>query len=103
MISQYELPDEDSSLSSLLTSQSRLLENWVQLFLFPLINAAVGYKESVRESNIKRIKCICSKWRYGSRVETMSPKGGHLICTPKAKEGEGFCFDTLIHINMEDS
>lgn len=36
------LPDEDSSLSNLLTSQSKLLENWVQLFLFPLINAAVG-------------------------------------------------------------
>lgn len=36
------VPDEDSSLSNLLTSQSRLLENWVQLFLFPLINAAVG-------------------------------------------------------------
>lgn len=103
MKSQYELPDEDSSLSSLLTSQSRLWENWVQLFLFPLINAAAGYKESVHKSNIKRIKCYCSKWCYGSRAETMSPKGGNLICTPKAKAGERFCFDTLIHINLEDS
>ncbi len=39
------IPEEDSSLSSLLTSQSKLLENWVQLFLFPLINAATGHKE----------------------------------------------------------
>lgn len=38
------VPDEDSSRSNLLTSQSKLLENWVQLFLFPLINAAVGDK-----------------------------------------------------------
>ena len=38
------VPDEDSSLSNLLTSQSRLFENWVQLFLFPRINAAVGDK-----------------------------------------------------------
>lgn len=44
------VPDEDSSLSSLLTSQSKLLENCVQLFLFPLINAAAGKKKSVRES-----------------------------------------------------
>lgn len=36
------VPEEDSSLSNLLTSQSRLLENWVQLFLFPRIKAAVG-------------------------------------------------------------
>lgn len=38
------VPDEDSSRSNLLTSQSKLLENWVQLFLFPLINAAAGDK-----------------------------------------------------------
>lgn len=38
------VPDEDSSLSNLLTSQSKLLENWVQLFLFPRIKAAVGDK-----------------------------------------------------------
>lgn len=44
------IPDEDSSLSSLLTNQSKLLENWVQLFLFPLISAAVGHKERVHES-----------------------------------------------------
>ena len=42
-------PEEDSSLSSLLTSQSKLLENWVQLFLLPRINAAAGQRESVRE------------------------------------------------------
>lgn len=41
------VPDEDSSLSNLLTSQSKLLENWVQLFLFPLINAAVGDKSEL--------------------------------------------------------
>lgn len=41
------IPDEDSSLSSLLTSQSRLLENCVQLFLFPLINAAARHKKGV--------------------------------------------------------
>lgn len=34
------IPDEDSSLSSLLTNQSKLRENWVQLFLFPRISAA---------------------------------------------------------------
>ena len=34
------IPDEDSSLSSLLTNQSNLRENWVQLFLFPRISAA---------------------------------------------------------------
>lgn len=33
----------------------------------------------------------------------MSPKGGHLKCVPKAKEEEMFCFDTLIHINLEDT
>lgn len=48
------IPDEDSSLSSLLTSQSKLLENCVQLFLFPLINAAAGKKKSVHESKIGR-------------------------------------------------
>lgn len=46
------IPDEDSSLSSLLTSQSKLLENCVQLFLFPRINAAAGEKKSVHESQI---------------------------------------------------
>lgn len=35
------LPEEDSSLSNLLISQSRLLENWAQLFLFPRMRAAV--------------------------------------------------------------
>ncbi len=45
------IPDEDSSLSSLLTNQSKLRENWVQLFLFPRINAAAGHKESMHESN----------------------------------------------------
>lgn len=34
------IPEEDSSLSSLLTSQSKLRENWVQLFLFPRISEA---------------------------------------------------------------
>lgn len=52
------VPDEDSSLSSLLTSQSKLLENWVQLFLFPLINAAVGHKQSVHESNFMGKKTV---------------------------------------------
>lgn len=45
------VPEEDSSLSSLLTSQSKLLENWVQLFRFPRINAAAGREESVHEAN----------------------------------------------------
>lgn len=45
------IPDEDSSLSSLLTSQSRFLENWVQLFLFPRINVAAGHKEKVHDTN----------------------------------------------------
>lgn len=39
------VPEEDSSLSSLLTSQSRLLENWVQLFLLPRISAATGHMD----------------------------------------------------------
>lgn len=34
------IPDEDSSLSNLLTNQSNLRENWVQLILFPRISAA---------------------------------------------------------------
>lgn len=36
------LPEEDSSLSNLLISQSRLLENWAQLFLFPRMRAAAN-------------------------------------------------------------
>lgn len=36
------IPDEDSSLSSLLTNQSNLRENWVQLVLFPRIREAEG-------------------------------------------------------------
>lgn len=46
------VPDEDSSLSNLLTSQSKLLENWVQLFLFPRINAAVGDKERLQSVHV---------------------------------------------------
>ena len=34
------VPEDDSSLSSLLTSQSNLRENWVQLVLFPRIREA---------------------------------------------------------------
>lgn len=63
------IPDEDSSLSSLLTSQSRLLENWVQLFLFPLINAAAGHKESVRELNDDS---VC--WTAGYRTQQQKKK-----------------------------
>ena len=36
----FPIPDDDSSRSSLLTSQSKLRENWVQLFLFPRISEA---------------------------------------------------------------
>lgn len=46
------VPEEDSSLSSLLTSQSRLLENCVQLFLFPLISAAAGARRQEREAGL---------------------------------------------------
>lgn len=35
-----DIPEEDSRRSSLLISQSRLLENCAQLFLFPRISAA---------------------------------------------------------------
>ena len=45
------VPEEDSSRSSLLTSQSRLLENWVQLFLLPLINAAADTTSTHRRGN----------------------------------------------------
>ena len=38
--SQGDLPEEASSRSSLLISQSREPENWAQFFLFPLISAA---------------------------------------------------------------
>lgn len=56
------IPDEDSSLSSLLTSQSKLLENWVQLFLFPLINAAAGHKQNVHEFSKNDDSVFCTKW-----------------------------------------
>jgi hypothetical protein len=46
------VPEEDSSLSSLLTSQSRLLENWVQLFLLPRISAAKGHMDK----KVKKVK-----------------------------------------------
>lgn len=46
------VPEEDSSLSSLLTSQSKLLENCVQLFLFPRINAAVRHNKHMMKSNL---------------------------------------------------
>ena len=37
---RVDLPEEASSRSSLLISQSREPENWAQFFLFPLIKAA---------------------------------------------------------------
>lgn len=43
------IPDDDSSLSSLLTSQSNLRENWVQLVLFPRISAAKQRTEVLQE------------------------------------------------------
>lgn len=39
---QNALPEEASSLSNLLISQSSELENWAQFFLFPRISAAKG-------------------------------------------------------------
>lgn len=45
---QEDVPEEDSSRSNLLTSQSRLLENCVQLFLFPRIKAAAGQRGNAR-------------------------------------------------------
>lgn len=44
-----DLPEEASSLSNLLISQSNELENWAQFFLFPRISAAEqGGKNTVR-------------------------------------------------------
>ncbi len=57
----------------------------------------------------ERRQCFCPECRALSNVtscttaKTMSPKGGHLKCKPKAKGGMMFCFDTLIHINLEDA
>lgn len=53
------IPDEDSSLSSLLTNQSNLRENWVQLVLFPRISAA-EQRTKVLQGFIKRFGKIKS-------------------------------------------
>lgn len=50
------LPDEDSSLSSLLTNQSNFLENWVQLVLFPRISAAE--QQRFHKQTNKRTECF---------------------------------------------
>ena len=42
------VPEDDSSRSSLLTSQSNLRENWVQLVLFPRIREAREQKKTVK-------------------------------------------------------
>lgn len=55
------IPDEDSSLSSLLTNQSNLRENWVQLILFPRISAAKQRTKPKDINNISRNRKMTSK------------------------------------------
>lgn len=50
------IPDDDSSLSSLLTSQSNFRENWVQLFLFPRIRAAEEKNDNIHKVELKYTK-----------------------------------------------
>lgn len=93
------VPEEDSSLSSLLTSQSKLLENWVQLFLFPLIKAAAGHKESMHESNLIGKKNLFFSVHQSpfsalpnltpyKTAKQCHPKVDTLNARPKPKQGE---------------
>lgn len=70
---QANLPEQASSRSSLLMSQSSEPENWAQFFLFPLMSAARKMKISgekwhdikrCNNSNIGNCEIICSYWAH---------------------------------------
>lgn len=56
-----DLPEEASSLSNLLISQSKEPENWAQFFLFPLISAAERRTEKHQEEKdmTKKVLLLC--------------------------------------------
>lgn len=87
------VPEEDSSLSSLLTSQSRLLENCVQLLRFPRINAAAGHEESVHES------AHCLMWRLTQQKNNVTQRWT-LWIHAQSRLRKTLCFDTLKHISF---
>lgn len=71
MCKQAALPEEASSLSNLLISQSSELENWAQFFRFPRISAAEGGEEKM-EMVLTCIVMMCDTGMEKNKMEVIT-------------------------------